>query len=57
MNAKDFEIFPDQMILVLAKAFTYFFMSIQILIYSSQDFQEYYLTYLLTKKIKKKKYL
>ena len=50
-NAKEFEIFPDQMILVLAKAFTYFFMSIQILIYSSQDFQEYYLSYLLTKNI------
>ena len=55
LNAKDFQIFPDQMILVLAKAFTYFFMSIQILIYSSQDFQEYYLTYLLTKNINLRK--
>ena len=50
-KAEDFEIYPEQMILVLAKAFTYFFMSIQIMIYSSQDFQEYYLTYLLTKSI------
>ena len=48
-NAEEFEISSDQMILVFAKAFTYFFMSIQILIYSSQDFQEYYLSYLLTK--------
>jgi hypothetical protein len=50
-NAEEFEIAPEQMILVLAKAFTYFFISIQILIYSSQDFQEYYLSYLLTKNI------
>ena len=50
-NAEEFEIAPEQMILVLAKAFTYFFMSIQILIYSSQDFQEYYLSYLLTKNL------
>ena len=50
-NAEEFEIAPEQMILVLSKAFTYFFMSIQILIYSSQDFQEYYLSYLLTKNL------
>ena len=50
-NAEEFEIAPEQMILVLAKAFTYFFMSLQILIYSSQDFQEYYLSYLLTKNL------
>ena len=50
-NAEEFEIYSDQMILVFAKAFTYFFISIQILIYSSQDFQEYYLSYLLTKNI------
>ena len=54
-NAQEFEIFPDQMVLVLAKAFTYFFMSIQILIYSSQDFQEYYLSYLLTKNVNLRK--
>ena len=50
-SANNFQIFPEQMILVLAKAFTHFFISIQILIYSSQDFQEFYLSYLLTKNI------
>ena len=39
----------DQMILVLAKAFIYFFMSMQVLVYSSQSFQEYYLSYIITK--------
>ena len=48
-SAEKFKISLKQMILVFAKALTYFFMSIQILIYSSRDFQEYYLTYLLTK--------
>ena len=32
----------DQLILVLAKAFTYLIMSFQVLVYSSQSFQEYY---------------
>ena len=50
-NSEELNIYPEQMILVLAKAFTHFFISIQILIYSSQDFQEYYLSYLLTKNI------
>ena len=50
-SANNFQIYSEQMILVLAKAFTHFFISIQILIYSSQDFQEYYLSYLLTKNI------
>ena len=50
-DSKDLNISAEQMILVLAKAFTHFFISIQILIYSSQDFQEYYLSYLLTKNI------
>ena len=39
----------DQLVLVLAKAFTYLFMSFQILVYSSQSFQEYYLSYIITK--------
>ena len=33
----------DKLFLVFAKAFIYLFMSIQIFIYSSQTFQEYYL--------------
>ncbi len=37
-DSKDLNISAEQMILVLAKAFTHFFISIQILIYSSQDF-------------------
>ena len=44
------EIYSHQMILVIAKAISYFFMGIQILIYSSQDFQEKYLSYILTRK-------
>ena len=43
-----FEIYNDQMVLVIAKAISYFFMGIQILIYSSQDFQEQYLSYIIT---------
>ena len=39
----------EQMILVMAKAFIYLFMSLQILVYSSQNFQEYYLSYIITK--------
>ena len=39
----------DQLFLVLAKALTYLFMSFQILVYSSQSFQEYYLSYIITK--------
>ena len=39
----------DQMVLVLAKAFIYLFMSMQVLVYSSQSFQEYYLSYIITK--------
>ena len=44
------------MILVFGKAVTYFFMGIQILIYSSQNFQEHYLIYLITreKELKRK---
>ena len=38
----------DKLFLVFAKAFIYLFMSIQILIYSSQTFQEYYLSYIIT---------
>ena len=40
----------DQLFLVLAKAFTYLFMSFQILVYSSESFQEYYFSYMITKK-------
>ena len=39
----------EQMILVMSKAFIYFFMSLQVLVYSSQNFQEYYLSYIITK--------
>ena len=39
----------DQLFLVIAKAFTYLIMSFQILVYSSQSFQEYYLSYIITK--------
>ena len=39
----------EQMILVMCKAFIYFFMSLQVLVYSSQNFQEYYLSYIITK--------
>ena len=45
-----FEINTEQMVLVIAKAISYFFMGIQILIYSSQGFQEKYLSYILTRK-------
>ena len=47
----EIEINIEQMILVFCKAFTYFFMGIQILIYSSQNFQEHYLVYIVTRKI------
>ena len=47
----DIEINSEQMVLVVFKAVTYFFMGIQILIYSSQNFQEYYLIYLVTRKL------
>ena len=47
----DIEIDTEQMVLVFCKAITYFFMGIQILIYSSQNFQEYYLVYLITRKL------
>ena len=46
----DIKIYPEQMILVFSKALTYFFMGIQILVYSSQNFQEHYLIYLFTRK-------
>ena len=47
---KTIEIDSHQMILVIAKAISYFFMGLQILIYSSQDFQEKYLSYIITSK-------
>ena len=50
-NKDDIEIDTEQMVLVFCKAITYFFMGIQILIYSSQNFQEYYLVYLITRKL------
>ena len=48
-TADEFKIYSEQMVLVIGKSLTYFFISLQILIYSSQDFQEYYLSYLLTR--------
>jgi hypothetical protein len=39
----------EYLFLVLAKAFTYLFMSFQLLVYSSQSFQEYYLSYIISK--------
>jgi hypothetical protein len=50
-NTGEFEVIVDvdQMILVLSKAFIYLFMSFQILVYSSESFQEYYLSYIITK--------
>ena len=47
---KNFEIDNDNMVLVIAKAITYFFMGLQILMYSSQYFQEHYLIYIITRK-------
>ena len=53
---EDIAINNDQLILVFCKAFTYIFIGIQILIYSTQKFQEYYLIYIVTlkKNLKKK---
>ena len=50
-SSKDFQVVLDyeQLALVIAKAITYLFMSFQILVYNSQDFQEYYLSYIITK--------
>ena len=42
----------DQLMLVLAKAFTYLVMSFQVLVYSSHKFQEYYFSYIITKNSK-----
>ena len=39
----------EEMVLVLGKAILYLFMSFQILIYTSPNFLEYYLTYIITK--------
>ena len=47
----EIEINIEQMLLIFCKALTYFFMGIQILIYSSQDFQEHYLVYIFTRKL------
>ena len=46
----------NQMVLIIGKAFIFLFMSLQLLVYSSRGFHEYYLKYLLLedKKIKKK---
>ena len=43
------ELSSEYLFLVLAKAFTYLFMSFQVLVYSSQSFQEYYLSYIISK--------
>ena len=51
----DIDVYMDQMLIIFCKAFTYFFMGIQILIYSSQHFQEHYLVYIVTRKIEIKR--
>ena len=38
----------EKLVLVFAKAFIYLFMSIQVLVYTSQNFQEFYLSYIIT---------
>ena len=52
----DIVINGEQLLLVFCKAITYFFIGIQILIYSTQKFQEYYLIYIVTfkKNLKRK---
>ena len=45
----NYDISKNNLFLVFAKAFIHLFMSIQILIYSSQTFQEYYLSYIITR--------
>ena len=40
----------NESVLVYAKAFICFIMSIQVVVYSSEDFQKFYLAYILTKK-------
>ena len=46
----DIDVDISQMLFVFCKAFIYFFMGIQILIFSSQNFQEHYLVYIVTRK-------
>ena len=48
-NIYNYDILKNKLFLVFAKAFIHLFMSIQTLIYSSQTFQEYYLSYIITK--------
>ena len=40
----------NESVLVYAKAFICFIMSVQVVVYSSEDFQQFYLAYILTKK-------
>ena len=54
-TSDDIEINKEQIALVFCKAITYFFIGIQILIYSTQKFQEYYLVYVVTRKINLKR--
>ena len=42
----------EEIALVIAKVLLFFFMSLQLLIYSSRNFSEYYLAYIITKKNK-----
>jgi len=39
----------NQLLLIVSKIITLFFINLQVLMFSSQDFQEFYLTYLITK--------
>ena len=45
-----YNVLIDKLFLVIGKALVYFFLSLQILIYSTQSFQDYYLSYITTKK-------
>ena len=49
-NNNDYNILIDKIFLILGKALASLFMSFQILLYSSQSFREYYLSFIITKK-------
>ena len=49
-EVKDFTVKQEEMVLVYAKAFTFFIMSIQVVVYNSDSFQNFYLYYIFTKK-------
>ena len=49
-KVEDFKVKHEEMVLVYAKAFTFFIMSIQVVVYNSDSFQNFYLYYIFTKK-------